>query len=82
MWPDGVLLGCYPHITWHLTHGMLLPKQHPLFEEACTTVPIMHLCETPGMWNVLLDGLAREWCKPPQKEDAAWAAACHGSNAK
>ena len=61
MWPDGVLLGCYPHITWHLTHGMLLPKQHPLFEEACTTVPIMHLCETPGMWNVLLDGLAREW---------------------
>ena len=72
MWPNGVLLGCYPHITWHLTHGKLLPKQHPLFEEACTTVPIMHLCETPGMWNVLLDGLARKWGNNDAEINKLW----------
>ena len=66
------LLGCYPHITWHLTHGKLLPKVHPLFDEACEVVRVMHMCETEGMWNVLLTGLARKWGNDDEEINKLW----------
>lgn len=61
MWPDRKLLGCYPHISWHMSHGKLLPKSHPLFDEASEAIRVMHTAETEGMWRVLLHGLARKW---------------------
>ena len=55
------ILGCFPHIMWHLTHGALLPKSHPKFDEVVEVVGKLHHCPTKGTWNVLLKALARRW---------------------
>ena len=55
------LLGCYPHVKWHMTHGLLLRVDHPLWEEANAAIDILHMAQTVQMWDRLLLGLAKKW---------------------
>ena len=72
MWPGRKLLGCYPHISWHMSHGKLLPKSHPLFDEASEAIRVMHLAETEGMWRVLVQALARKWGDDDEDINKMW----------
>ena len=72
MWPGRKMLGCYPHISWHMSHGKLLPKTHPLFDEASEAIADMHLAETTGMWRVLVEGLARKWGDDDENINKMW----------
>ena len=54
------LLGCYPHIKWHMTHGLLLRVDHPRWEEVNDAIDVMHLAQTVEMWDRMLMALAKQ----------------------
>ena len=54
------LLGCYPHIKWHMTHGLLLRTDHPQWEVVNDAIDVMHLAQTVEMWDRLLMALAKK----------------------
>ena len=54
------LLGCYPHVKWHMTHGLLLRTDHPMWEVMNDVIDKMHLAQTVKMWDRLVMALARK----------------------
>ena len=55
------VMGCFAHVTWHFSHGKLLPKDHPKFDEIQLMLPELHTCHTDGMWDVLVFCIGRMW---------------------
>ena len=60
-YPDVPWLGCWPHVAWHFSHGRLLPKTHPMFDEIQRALQELHTSHTTGMWDVLVDCLGKQW---------------------
>ena len=55
------VMGCFAHVIWHFSHGKLLPKDHPKFDEIQLMLPELHTCHTDGMWDVLVFCIGRMW---------------------
>lgn len=66
------LAGCWPHVAWGLSHGQLLKKSHPLFDDVNTQFHLLHKAHTEGMWNVLLAALGREWGDDDRELNSLW----------
>ena len=72
--PDVKLMGCWPHVCWHYSHGKLLKKDHRLFDTIKAQLPELHECHTVGMFDVLVDCIGKLWtCTPRDKQlDTLW----------
>lgn len=72
-YPKADVVGCYPHVRWHMSHGKLLRKDHPKFDEISCLLPVLHTCQTVGMWDVLVFCIGKIWGDKDQQLNKLWA---------
>ena len=70
--PKAVMMGCWAHIAWGLSHGKLLPLSHPNFETVSEQIHEIQTCHTKGMWDVMVTALAQIWGNKDKALNDLW----------
>jgi len=90
VFPSVPMLGCWPHVAWHLSHGLLLPLDHPLYDEVSEQIHEMHTCHSLLMFKAMKSVLKALWGDTDPLLKKLWRslfdsdrenwAVCHGQN--